>query len=73
MSRIIDKAQRRLHPSNQTPTKSVLHIRFLVPKRWTNKLMNIAGTEWDPFPDMADVLEAFLGDDILLIGLEIED
>lgn len=73
MSRIIDEAMRREFPDEDWPTMSVLRIEYVIPKKWTNRLVETAGSEGDPFPKMGKVLESFLEDEVQLIKFEIDD
>ena len=73
MTRIIDEAMRRLYPDEHFPKHSILRVEFLVPKKWTNRIVQVAGRDNDPFEEMRGFLQAFLEDEVELIKFEIDD
>ncbi len=73
MSRIIDEALRRMFPNQDRATVSILQLEYLIPKRWTNRLVEVAGEDNDPFHSMEVTLERFLDDKVVLLGFKIID
>ena len=77
MPRIIDEALRRVAKANgevtNLPERSILIVEFLVPKKWTNRIVETAGKEGNPFVKMEDYLKEFLEDEAVLIGFTIRD
>lgn len=73
MSRIIDEAMRRAFPHKEFPKVSVLQLEYLVPKKWTNRIVETAGSDNDPFVKIEEILEDFLEDDVALLGFKIID
>lgn len=77
MPRIIDEALRRVAKANgevtNLPERSILTVEFLVPKKWTNRIVETAGNPGNPFVKMEDSLKEFLEDEAVLIGFTIRD
>ena len=73
MPRIIDEALRRVAKANgevlDLPERSILTVEFLVPKKWTNRIVEVAGSSiGNPVLKIEDFLKECLEDETGLIG-----